>query len=160
MREFYRRIADLITAISAVSGSGAFVALFLVDRTTLIAKILMAVVGVTSTLNLVYGFAKKADLHDKLTKDFTKLAADMALWPADDEHLHQARSRRITIEADEPHVRQLINLRAQNDEWRARGVPEDRMCPLTKRQKSWWLAYFMDWGLAELEDRIHERNRP
>lgn len=158
MRDFYRRIADFITAITAISGTSAFVAIFLVNRAAWPAQVLTFVIAAASTLNLVYGFGKKADLHDKLTREFTKLAGEIELWPPDAQHLAKARSRRVNIEVDEPHVRRLIDLRAQNDEWRARGIPYERFAPLTDRQKSWWLAYFMDWGLDKLEAR-HQANR-
>ncbi|MFA5600905.1 MAG: hypothetical protein WCY15_01645 [Phenylobacterium sp.] len=151
MRDFYRRCADTVTAVSAISGTSAFVALFLQDRNSTVAKWLTATIAVASILNLVFGFSKKADLHDKLCRRFTQLAADMTLWPATEENLAKARAERLLIEMDEPTERRLIDLRATNDEWRSRGV--EIMLPLGFFQKT-WLAYFCDFGLSGVERRF------
>lgn len=149
-----------MAAVSAISGTSAFVTLFLADRNTLPAKILTGLIATASILNLVFGFGKKADLHDKLAREFTKLAADIEVLPATPSNLAKCKARRLNIEADEPTVRRIIDLRAQNDEWRSRGVRHDRLCPLGYFQRRSWLAYFFDFGLGDLEARLKERDAP
>jgi hypothetical protein len=157
MRDFYRRCADAVTSVSAISGTSAFVALFLQDRSSVAAKWFTATIAVASILNLVFGFSKKADLHDKLCRQFTQLAAAMTLWPANKGNLAKARAERLTIEVDEPTVRRVIDLRAHNDEIRARGVLPDRLVPLGWLQQRTWLGYFLDFGLAGVEARLRLR---
>ena len=151
MRDFYRRCADGVTAISAISGTSAFVALFLEDGNSVAAKWLIAAIAVASILNLVFAFSKKADLHDKLCREFTHLAAEMTLWPATKANLAKARAERLRIEADEPTVRRVIDLRANNDEWRSRGV--ENLLPLSLLQQRTWLGYFFDFGLVGVDKR-------
>jgi hypothetical protein len=157
MRDFYRRCADAVTAITALSGTSAFVALFLEDRTTLVAKILIGLIAAASTLNLVFGFAKKADLHDKLCRQFTALAAEMATLPPVEENRRAICAKRLLIEVDEPTERRVIDLRAHRDEERSHGVPFDCQLPLTFLQQRTWFGYFFDFGLAEVQRRLAER---
>lgn len=157
MRDFYRRCADLTTAISALSGTSAFVALFLADRASVAAKALTGIIAITSVLNLVFGFSKKADLHDTLCRRFTELAAEMAAWPETETNITKARTKRIRLEVDEPTVRRVIDLRAQNVEMRARGVLEKKLNPLSFLQDRTWLGYFLDFGLAGVSKRRAQR---
>jgi hypothetical protein len=151
MRDFYRRCADGVTSVSAISGTSAFVALFLEDRQSVAAKWLIAAIAVASILNLVFAFSKKADLHDKLCRQFTTLAADITLWTATKANLTKAQAERLKIEVDEPTVRRVIDLRATNDEWRSRGV--EMLLPLGFLQQRTWLGYFCDFGLLGVEKR-------
>ncbi|MDR7119025.1 hypothetical protein [Caulobacter sp. BE254] len=157
MRDFYRRLADLVTAIGAVSGTSAFVALFLSDRSSLLAKWLTGVIATASILNLVFGFGKKADLHDKLCKDFTKLASEMISLPANKQNLLAICAKRILIEVDEPTVRRVIDLRAAREEERASGISPDKLLPLTWLQERTPLGYFCDFDLAEVQKRLAKR---
>jgi hypothetical protein len=157
MRDYYRRCADTVTSISAISGTSAFVALFLTDRNSTAAKWLIGLIAVASILNLVFGFSKKADLHDKLCRQFTGLAADMAEWTATKVNLQRARAGRLRLEVEEPTVRRVIDLRAHNDELRSRGVPIERLVPLDFLQRKTWLGYFLEFGLSGVDKRLKRR---
>ena len=85
------------------------------------------------------------------------LAADITTWPMDKVHLQRAQTERLLIEADEPHVRRVIDLRAHNDELRAYGIAEADLLPLGFLQRSSWIGYFYDFGLSGLSKRISKK---
>lgn len=157
MRDFYRRLSDAVTAITALTGTSAFVALFLADRSTIWAKILIGMIAAASTLNLVFGFSKKSDTHDKLFKDFTKLSSELELLPATDKNLQKMRAKRKNLEVEEPSIRRVIDLRACLDEERSWGMADEDLIPL-----GWWqtrtpLGYFFDFGLSGVDERRAKR---
>ncbi|HEY1751775.1 MAG TPA: hypothetical protein VGG29_10955, partial [Caulobacteraceae bacterium] len=146
MREFYRRCHDWTLALTAISGSAAFVSLIGDNPSTVIAKALTFVVAVATTLDLVFDFSRKADKHDVLCRRFTELAAKIVEWDATEANRRQASAERVRIESDEPTERRLVEIWAHNDECRARGHGADEMVPLTVLQRS-PLAYLVRiWG--------------
>lgn len=159
MRDFYQRLSDLITTVNALTGTSAFVALFLEDRGALSAKLLIGLIAIASVLNLVFRFQKKADLHDSLVKRFAKLAVWMERTPATEANRREACAQRLEIEADEPTVRRIIDLRAHNDELRSRGVPLARHLPLGWSHRNLPFGYCFDYGLAGVEERMKSREQ-
>ncbi len=148
MRAFYQASHDYATAATAISGTSGFVAV-LADASTA-AKVLTAIVAVASTLDLVFGFDKKASLHDNLCRRFTDLAAKIEDTKPTLENFHKIREERINIEKDKPTERRLIDLLAQNEECRARGIkdPGD-LISLTRAQR--YLGYIMTFGMRKIE---------
>jgi len=157
MREFYQRLSDWTLAAQALTGAAAFVALLPAQPNSLLAKLLTAVVAIAATLDLVFRFSHKARMHDDLCRKFTQLAADMAEMSATPENLQRACAARIRIESEEPTERRLIDLRAHNDELRARGIPLDRLVPLAFWQRS-WVAYLFSFGEDGIAKRLKARD--
>lgn len=157
MRAFYRGCYDLTTAATAITGSGAFVALIGSPGSDQLAKWLTGIVALSSTMNLVFGFAKKADIHDALCRRFTELAAKLEEWPATEESLQRARAERLAIEKDEPTEKRLVDLQARNEEARARNCHPDDLVPLSWAQ--YWLGYVATFGIRRLEKWKAKRDR-
>lgn len=149
MSAFYQWLNDLVLGSNAILGAGAFIAL-LGGKNGELAKVLIGFVAAGSAIDNVLGFAKKARLHADLTRRFTDLAANIALWDATEQNYRKAVSERIKIEKDEPPVRRLIDLEARNEELRSRGYAPDDLVPL-----GWWqrtlLGYVFTFGMARLE---------
>jgi hypothetical protein len=147
MRAFYQTFHDYTTAATAISGASGFVAI--VADAAVIAKVLTAIVAIASSLDLVFGFDKKAALHDGLCRRFTDLAARLEEWDQTIENLRRAKEARLEIEKDEPSEKRLIDLIAQNEESRSRGVSTDKLVKLT-----WWqrrFGYLFTFGMKEIE---------
>jgi hypothetical protein len=114
MRSFYQSCHDYSTAATALSGASGFVAVL--SSAPTIATYLTAIVAISSTLDLVFGFDKKASIHDGLYRRFTALAGTLEELPATMPSLVRAKEQRLAIEIDEPTERRIIDLIAQNDE--------------------------------------------
>lgn len=156
MRAFYRNCYDLTVAATALTGSAAFVSLL--GNTAALAQWLTGIVAIASTLELVFGLSKKADLHDNLCRRFTELAANMEKMDTTDENLQDARAQRLLIERDEPTERRLIDLLAQNEESRSRGVSPDDLVPLSRAQRV--LGYFCTFGMSGIDKWWAQKGKP
>jgi hypothetical protein len=148
MCAFYQSMNDFVLGANALLGASAFVAL-IGGENTLIAQILIGIVAALSAVDNVLGFGKKAKLHADLSRRFTDLAANMALWDATEDNHRRACAERIKIEKDEPPIRRLIDLDARNDELRSRGYDENDMVPLGRLQRI--LGYGCTFGMKRLE---------
>ena len=155
MRAFYRTCYNLTVAATAVTGSAAFVSLL--GSATMLAKWLTGVVAIASTLELVFRLSKKADLHDDLCRRFTKLAADMEKMEPTNENLQNARAQRLLIERDEPTERRLIDLVAQNEESRARGVSPEDLVPISGPQRLF--GYIFTFGMGRIDNWWSQKHR-
>lgn len=147
MRAFYQTCYDLTVAATAITGSAAFVSLF-GDAPTL-AKWLTGTIAIASTLELVFGFSKKAELHNRLCRRFTKLAASLEKMPVTTDSLITVRSKRLQIERDEPTEKRLIDLVAYNEESRSRGVSAENLVPISKYQRVF--GYVCTFGLTKID---------
>jgi hypothetical protein len=155
MRAFYRNLYDLTVAATALTGSAAFVSL--IGDSSWLAKWLTGIVAIASTLELVFGLSKKADIHDSLCRRFTELAADIERKEATEENLQEVRARRLMIERDEPTERRLIDLLAQNEECRSRGVSPDDLVPITMPQRV--LGYVWTFGMSRIDKWWAQRKK-
>jgi hypothetical protein len=157
MASFYRGCHHFVVASSALTGTSAFVAL-LSDNSTA-AKWLTGIVAVASTLDLVFAFSERADQHEALRRRFTDLAAHIAEWSATPENLARARSERLRIEADSSEEKRLVDLQADNEEARARGVRPEDLIPLSRPQR--WFGYVLTFGMRRIEEwhNQHEARR-
>ena len=154
MRAWYQGWHDLVLALNAVLGTAAFVAL-LGGKAGWLPQILTGVVAAGSAIDTVLGFAKKAKRHDDLCRSFTDLAARMILRPANAANHAWACAERLKIERDEPPVRRLVDLIAENEEARSRGVAERDLLPLSGPQRT--LGYCFTFGLPRLERRLAQQ---
>ncbi len=147
MRAFYQAAHDYSTAATAISGTSGFVAVL--AWAPRVALALTAIVAISSTLDLVFGFDKKALVHDGLCRRFTALAAKIEDTPATLENLCKVKEARLEIEMDEPTERRLIDLIAENEECRARGVEEKELVVLTNKQR--YFGYIITFGMDKIE---------
>jgi hypothetical protein len=153
MRAFYQSCHDYTTAATAISGTSGFIAVL--AQSARLAAWLTAIVAIASTLDLVFGFDKKAAMYDGLCRRFTELASQIERWPATPDNLTRARERRLEIELDEPTERRLIDLIAQNEECRARGVAPDKLVRISRLQRMF--GYVFTFGLKRIEDDHNRR---
>jgi hypothetical protein len=148
MREFYRSCHHFVLASTALTATSAFVAMF--SGAPSIAQWLTAVVALASTLDLVFSFSERANQHDQLRRRFTELAARIATWAPIEENLALAHAERLRIEMDEVAERRLVDIQAENDEARARGVDPKNLAPLSLPQR--WFGYVATFGMSRLEE--------
>ncbi|MGY3036151.1 hypothetical protein ACVIIV_005321 [Bradyrhizobium sp. USDA 4354] len=150
MFEFYDWAHNLARVATALTGTASFFVLLATDvggvRT---AKYLTAIVAIAATMDSIFRYQKKARRHEKLTRKFTELAQRIATWEATPTNLKKAKTDRLKIEATERPVRRLIDLQAQNEEARARGVPDSHLVPLSRSQRMF--GYVFTFGMRRLE---------
>ncbi len=147
LRDHYRSLHDGISVLTVFGASSAFFALL--GNLTEIATGLTAIIGLGSLIDLLLGFGKKSELHNDLCRRFTNLAANIESWDATPENLTKARSARVRIECDEPSIKRLVDLMADNDEAKSRGVGSEFLVPL-----SWWqrkFGCFFTFGMSRLD---------
>lgn len=153
MADFYRLCHHTVVASSALTGTSAFVALF--SGNPEIAQWLTGVVACASTLDLVFAFSERADKQENLRRGFTELAARMVEWQATPEKLARARAERLRLEAEDSGERRLVDLQAENEESRARGVSPEELVPLSQAQR--WFGYIATFGMNRLENWHNQR---
>jgi len=150
MCAFYDRLHNLARVATALTGTASFFVLVATDaggvRT---AKYLTSVVAIAATIDGVLRFQKKARHHAKLSRRFTKLAQKIEGWDATPQNLKKAKTERLEIEATEKPERRLVDLQAQNDEARARGVSVSHLVPLSRCQRIF--GYFGTFGMKRIE---------
>jgi hypothetical protein len=147
MRSFYEWCHNLARVAMALSGTASFFVVLAKDLD--IAKWLTGIVAAGASIDSVFRFERKARLHDQLAQEFTALAARIAEWDAIPANLKKARSGRLKIEAREPPVRRLIDLQAQNEEARGRGISPEDLVPLSWLQRVF--GYVFTFGMGRLE---------
>lgn len=153
MARFYRGCHHFGVASSALTGTSAFVAL--VSDAPGIAQWLTGIVAFAATLDLVFAFSERADKQEHLRRKFTELAACIVEWKPTPENLARARAERLRIEAEDSSERRLVDLQAENEEARARGMPPEDLVPLSRAQR--WLGYVATFGMKRLEDWHNQR---
>lgn len=149
---YYVTLRDWMKILTAVTGSAAF---GLVVANWSYAGWFAAIVALLATLDVVMAPDKKADLHASLCRQFIDLARQIEEMPRTEEEYRRASAQRLAIEKNEPPVKRLVDLMAQNDESRARGCPPDDQVPLNRWQRT--LGYVFTFGMARLEDWDNKR---
>jgi hypothetical protein len=148
MQSFYDWCYNLTRAATALTGTASF--FVLLAHGTEIAKYLTAIVATAAALDSVFRFNRKARAHEALARRFTDLSSKVAGWEPVPANLKKARAERLRIEKDEPPVRRLIDLQAQNEEARSRDLPSEYIVPLTWSQRTF--GYVFTFGMQRLED--------
>lgn len=160
MQAYYDWCYNLTRAATALTGTASFFTLL--AGGTEIAKYLTGIVAAAASVDSVFRFNRKARVHEGLSRRFTELSARIAGWEPVPQNLKKARAERLRIEKDEPPVRRLIDLQAQNEETRARDIPEEHCVPLTGLQRKF--GYVITFGMTRLErwqaDRKKDNSRP
>ena len=147
MQAYYDWCYNLTRAATALTGTASFFTLL--AGGTEIAKYLTGVVAAAASLDSVFRFNRKARSHEALARRFTELSSKIAGWEPVPQNLKKARTERLRIEKDEPPVRRLIDLQAQNEECRARDMPAEKMVPLSRFQRTF--GYVGTFGMRRLE---------
>ena len=147
MQAFYDWSYNLTRAATALTGTASF--FVLLAKGTEIAKYLTAVVAAAAGLDSVFRFNRKARTHEALCRRFTELSSKIAGWEPNPANLKKARAERLKIERDEPPVRRLVDIQAQNEEARSRGILDDHLVPLTQLQRIF--GYVFTFGMPRLE---------
>ncbi len=148
LRDFYQGAYNWTVGANAFAGSGAFVAI-LTHAPTWAPATLSGIFALAAIFESIFRYEHRARTHHALCVRFTELAAELELLPANPENLAHVRAKRIEIEADETEVKRLVEIRAANDECRARGVPEAKLERLSRMQC--WFGPIFTFGLPRLE---------
>ena len=156
LRDFYQSAYNWTVALNAVAGSAAFVAI-LAHAPTWAPATLSGLFALAATLESIFRYERRARAHHDLCVRFTRLAAEMEKLAATPENLACVRAKRLEIEADETEVKRLVEIRAMNEESRARGVPEARLASLNSMQR--WFGAVFTFGLPRLEREKAARER-
>ena len=153
MQAFYDWCYHLTRAATALTGTASF--FVLLAQGTEIAKYLTGIVAAAAALDSVFRFNRKARAHEALSRRFTDLSSKIAAWEPIPANLKRARAERLKIEKDEPPVRRLVDLQAQNEECRSRGLPKIDLVPLNRAQRMF--GYVFMFGMTRLET-WHEKH--
>jgi len=157
MQAFYDSCYNLTRVATALTGTASFFSLISGGAGTEIAKWLTGIVAAAAIFDQVFRFNRKARTHEALTRRFTDLSSKIAGWEPIPPNLKKAQVERLRIEKDEPPVKRLIDLQAQNEEARARGVSDDKRVPLSWPQRTF--GYLWTFGMPRLERWEAEQRR-
>ncbi|WP_316195803.1 MULTISPECIES: hypothetical protein [unclassified Bradyrhizobium] len=157
MQAFYDGCYNLTRVATALTGTASFFSLISGGAGTTIAKWLTGIVAAAATFDQVFRFNRKARAHEALARRFTELSSKLAGWEPVPQNLKRARTERLRIERDEPPVKRLIDLLAQNEEVRARGISKDHCVPLSRLQRTF--GYVWTFDMLRLERWEAERGQ-
>lgn len=135
-RAFFDRIDRLANMLSVIFGSTAVYGVLAQDHQAL-ALTAAALVTVLSAINLVVGSSQKARAHADFARRFIELEKRMIGVPADSVELSEIWRDRLSIEADEPPVLNILNVICHNEQMRSMGYPGKKMASLR-----WWQRAF------------------
>lgn len=121
-QRFFNNLHTFTVAVSAISGSSAFISVLSNNNTLAVA--LTAVIAVSSTLDLVIGFAKKHDLYNDLQIRFTSLLSKIVQSSQTEENFKMLTVERLEIEKDEPTQMTILNVICHNEEVTAQGIKD------------------------------------
>ncbi len=122
-RRFFDNLSHASTAITALCGSSAFVALL--SDNNAVGLNVTACIAVVSTLNLVIGFAKRSYTYNDLQGRCSTLLKQMTLEDKTEGNLRKWQAERVLIEKDEPTPLRILNILCHNEEAIAQGNDED-----------------------------------
>lgn len=138
-RQFFDYWHSCCDALTAISGSSAFVALLSEKPSVHIALWLSAIVAISTSCDLVIGLSKKGQQYDDLKKRFSRLLNEIIIGDHTMENLVKWKSERISIEKDEPTFLTLLNTICHNEECIALG-DKDSIVP-----NMGWRFALRDW---------------
>jgi hypothetical protein len=102
-----------LTNVCAVLLAGIVLFEFIGAHSPIYFKVLAACGALLAAFDVVIGFSRKADLHRDLKRKFGALEADMESGSL--STVHEAKGRRLSIEADEPPKFYALDLLAHNE---------------------------------------------
>lgn len=128
-RAWFDSMHRLSMVISAVGGSAALATI--ASSEPFAAAMISLVVALSGAFNVAFAPAEKARKYDELYRRFAALAAEITGTKApraDDMQAWQAK--KLTIEADEPTVIDILNVICHNAEAQARGYSLNHQYPV------------------------------
>jgi hypothetical protein len=133
-QQFYETWNTLTSAFSVLFGSAAILSLLALTgsyskQVTIAAA---AVVTIMSTVDLVVGTVRKAQLHADLGRRFSELECKF-VGELSPERLAECRNERIMIEADEPPQLRVVSVLTHNDLCLATGLDDFYHIPFWRR---------------------------
>lgn len=141
-REFYERFHGFVLLV-AVAGGLATIAALGSERTAL-RWLAPAVVTLLALFDLFVGSMSKAWLHADLARRFIALERELVREQAEPTAaaLLEVERERLSIEADEPPIRRVLDTLCHNELWRAMGYPESEVAPVSFLQRVF--AHYFD----------------
>lgn len=126
-RRFFDRWNTIVNAISFVFGSAAIYSVLALADKPLVTILLAATVSLASVFNFVFGTTRKARLHHDLARDFINLETRIGgVENPSHSDVTQWTARRHEIEADEPPVKEVLDILMHNKQALAQGTPEGK----------------------------------
>ena len=163
-RAFFDGLHRLSMALAIIGGSAAFFAL--TGDKTGIAQFASLIVAIATSLDLVLAFPEKAREHDRLCEMFSDLAADFALIDSahiDRKRIAELKTKRLTLEKNEPTALDALNVICHNEEAEARGYDASLRYKIGWLQKIvaqfLTLPWFFTMPLNEYNESRIERRR-
>ena len=134
---------------SAIAGSAAIASLLAKFSATLVTG-LVAAAAVAGALELVFGFARSARLHNDLAREFTTLEQELVQAGEDvaPARLRDLEGRRLEIESREPPVLRVLDAMCHDELVTALDIEEGQRTDPTWVQRM--LAHWFDVGAHRL----------
>ena len=134
-RALFERLDNFTNWLVAVAGASAFAAV-IGDPASSLSKILTALITAIALLDVIWGFGARARLHQDLYRRFSELAVEMAGMEKINTHdIAKFRAKRLSLEADEPHIIDALERWCWNEEAEARGAQAEQLQQLTAWQR-------------------------
>ena len=146
---------DLGALVAAVSGSAAIASLLAaLDSALVVAAV--AVSAGFSAHELVFRTAKKARLHNDLTREFIALEKELVMAGEDlpESRLRELQARRLDIEAREPPALRVLDAMCHDELVTALGIEAGERADPTRLQRLF--AHLFDVGAH----RLHKHAAP
>lgn len=147
-RGFFDRLDQCSSMLSVIFGSAAIYGILKSTNTEDLALISSGLVTVLAAVNLVVGSSRRAREHDDFARRFIALEKRM-LGAESEQVLHEVSEARLSIEAEEPPVMQVLNCLCHNEQMRAMGYKKEELAQIGPLQRLF--AHFFDWR----ESTIH-----
>jgi hypothetical protein len=144
---FYDFWNTLTNATSIILGAGTVAALVNTSSFAMELRLWFPVViTLVSTLNLVWGTARAARLHNDLYRRFVALEQEItSAAQIDDATLRAFQTKRLTIEADEPPTKFAVDVLCHNELARAIGSNDYYQVRFWQR----WFAHLFSFSSAK-----------
>ncbi|MDN3578731.1 hypothetical protein QWZ03_18345 [Chitinimonas viridis] len=142
-RAFFDRCDMLNNVVSVVGGSVAVYGV-LEQNIKCVAVFFGGAVTVSSAFGLVVGFSQRARAHSDFARQYIELEKKLRKLPPSEELFREVYDARLTIEAEEPPVKRVLDVICHNDQMRAMGHPSEEWAHVSILQR--WTAQWFDWG--------------
>jgi hypothetical protein len=143
-RAFFERLDNITNWLVAVVGASAFAAITgeADHGKSWLPKILTAIITVIALADVIFACGTRSRIHQDLYRRFSDLAIEISgLEHPTARDINRLRAKRLTLEADEPHIIDALERWCWNEEAEARGAAPERLQELTKWQRlRAWLA--------------------
>lgn len=135
-RGWFDALARWPSVAGIVAGSAAFAAI--VGGMPTAAALASLVIAAFSGLNVAFGFGERSRKHDELFRRFNALAVEIAEAEAPTgAQIRKWKGAKLRIEAEEPTVKDVLNVICHNEEAEARGYQDDHVHVVR-----WWQRLF------------------